>query len=51
MIKKLIYATDTNSLDGITAKNYDVYLIEVNYVTEEIQQKIKRKRREWKFYL
>ena len=29
--KKVLYATDTNTLDGIQAKNYDLYLIEGNY--------------------
>lgn len=33
--KKLIYATDTYTLEGITAKGYDVYLIEGNYENEE----------------
>lgn len=33
--KKLIYATDTNTLEGIVAKDYDVYLIEGNYESEE----------------
>ena len=33
--KKLIYCTDTNTLDGIQAKNYDVYLVEGNYKNEE----------------
>ena len=28
---KVIYATDTKTLEGITAKNYDLYLIEGNY--------------------
>ena len=32
--KKMIYATDTRTLDGITAKDYDVYLIEGNYENE-----------------
>ena len=32
---KLIYATDTNTLDGIVAKNYDLYLIEGNYFDDE----------------
>lgn len=32
--KKLIYATDTKTLDGITAKDYDVYLVEGNYEDE-----------------
>lgn len=33
--KKLIYATDTRTLDGIIAKDYDVYLVEGNYENEE----------------
>ena len=33
--KKLIYMTDTNTLDGIEAKNYDVYLVEGNYENDE----------------
>ena len=32
---KLIYATDTNSLEHITAKNYNYYFIEGNYEDEE----------------
>lgn len=41
---KVIYATDTNNLNGITALNYDLFLIEANYVDEEIQKKIKDKK-------
>lgn len=33
--KRLFYATDTKTLDGIEAKNYDVYLVEGNYENEE----------------
>ena len=33
--KKLIYATDTYTLDGIKAVGYDYYLIEGNYQDEE----------------
>lgn len=33
--KKLIYATDTKSIEHIEAKDYDVYLIEANYENEE----------------
>lgn len=33
--EKLIYATDTNTLDGIKALEYDVYLIEGNYENEK----------------
>lgn len=32
---KLIYATDTNKIDHIIAKNYDFYFIEGNYESEE----------------
>ena len=40
---KVIYATDTNNLNGITARNYDLYLIEANYEDAEIQAKIREK--------
>ena len=41
--KKVIYATDTEHLDGITAKDYDLYLIEANYTTEDLQRRIQEK--------
>lgn len=41
--EKLLYATDTNSLDGIVAKNYDYYLLEANYEEKGIQDRIKAK--------
>lgn len=41
---KVFYATDTNDLHGITARAYDLYLIEANYIDEEIQQKIAEKK-------
>lgn len=41
--KKIIYMTDTKTVEGITAKNYDLYLIEGNYDEEEIQEKIREK--------
>ncbi len=40
---KVIYATDTRTLEGISAKNYDLYLIEGNYEDEELEERIKRK--------
>ena len=40
---KCLYITDTNSIDGITAKGYDYYFIEANYVENEIQERIKAK--------
>lgn len=41
--EKAIYATDTEHLDGITAKDFDLYLIEANYGEDEIQERIKKK--------
>jgi Cft2 family RNA processing exonuclease len=40
---KLIYATDTNSLDGIEAKGFDLYMIEANYMEDEIRERIAQK--------
>lgn len=38
--QKLIYATDTKSIDHIEAKNFDVYLIEGNYESDsELQSR------------
>lgn len=47
--QNLIYATDTNNLNGITAKDYDYYLVEANYTTEEIHDRIKQKEMEGKY--
>lgn len=33
--EKVIYAVDTNKLDHIKAKDYDLYMIEANYIDEE----------------
>lgn len=41
--EKIFYATDCNNLDGIDARNYDLYMIEANYEDEEIQQRIAEK--------
>lgn len=41
--KKALYATDTEHLDGITAKDYDLYLIEANYKTDEMEERIRAK--------
>ena len=46
---KIIYATDTSTLEGIQAKNYDLYLIEANYEEEEIEERIKQKQEESKY--
>ena len=41
--EKAIYATDTEHLQGITAKDYDLYMIEANYEDEELQERINAK--------
>ena len=41
---KAIYATDTGNLNGIVAKDYDLYLIESNYEESEIRQRIADKK-------
>lgn len=41
--EKAIYATDTEHLEGITAKDYSLYLIEANYEDEELQERINAK--------
>jgi len=40
---KMFYATDTNSLQGITAKDYDLYMIEANFEDAEIKERIEKK--------
>ena len=42
--KRVFYATDTHTLNGITAKGYDLYLVEANYETEEIKKRIEEKK-------
>ncbi|PWM26749.1 MAG: hypothetical protein DBX48_04335 [Limosilactobacillus fermentum] len=41
---KVFYATDTNNLSGITAKHYDLFMVEANYEDEVIRKKIQEKR-------
>lgn len=40
---KVFYATDTGTLDGVKAKDYDLYLLEANHTTEEIEARAKEK--------
>ncbi len=42
--EKLFYATDTARLDGITAKGYDLYMVEADYEENEIKKRIEEKR-------
>lgn len=46
---KVFYATDTKTLYGISAKNYDLYLVEGNYDEDEMKKRIKQKQQECKF--
>lgn len=41
---KVIYATDTVNMNGISAPDYDLYMIEANYEDEEILQRINDKK-------
>ena len=40
---KVIYVTDTKTIEGISAKNYDLYLVEANYKENELEERIKQK--------
>ena len=46
---KVFYATDTNTLEGITAPNYDLYLVEGNYDEDEMENRIKQKEQNCEF--
>lgn len=46
---KVFYATDTNNLDNISARDYDLYLIEANYSDEEIWKRIEAKEENGEF--
>ena len=39
----LFYATDTATLDGVEAGDYDLYLIEANHTREELEARAKAK--------
>ena len=41
--EKAIYATDTGHMQGITAKGYDLYMIESNYDEDDLEQRIREK--------
>ena len=47
--EKLFYATDTANLSGIEAKNYDLYMIECNYDSDEIARRIEEKQKNGDF--
>lgn len=41
--------TDTKTVEGISAKNYDLYLVEGNYDEDEIEERIKEKQQDCKY--
>ena len=46
---KAIYMTDTKTVEGISAKNYNLYFIEANYDEDEIQERIIQKQQECQY--
>lgn len=47
---KVFHATDTNTLDHITAKNFDLYGIEHNYNKEELMHNISTAKKNGEFF-
>ena len=46
---KVIYMTDTKTIEGISARKYDLYLVEGNYDEDEIEERIKQKQQEGQY--
>ena len=46
---RLFYATDTATLDGVEAKDYDLYLIEANHTREELEARARAKMEKGEF--
>lgn len=46
---KVFYATDTKTLEGISAKDYDLYLVEANYEDEELDERIRKKQEQQQY--
>lgn len=49
--EKLIYATDTSSLENIVAKNYNYYLLEGNYKEKELEERKEQKMKNGEFII
>lgn len=47
--EKIFYATDTSTLAGITAKNYDLYMVEANYEPEKLIEAINTKNKQGEY--
>lgn len=43
--KKVLYATDTAHLDGVSAKDYDLFMIEANYTEDDLKRRIEEKQK------
>lgn len=41
--ERLLYATDTGTLDGIEARGFELYMIEANHTQEEIEARLQAK--------
>lgn len=41
--ERMLYATDTGTMDGVKAGGYDLYMIEANHTQAEIEERIQRK--------
>lgn len=48
-VERLFYATDTNNLNGIKAKGYNLYLVEANYTDAGIKDRIADKKIDGKY--
>ena len=42
--ERLFYATDTGTLDGIEARGYDLYMVEANHTSAELEARMEAKR-------
>lgn len=47
--EKAIYMTDTHTIEGIQAKNYQLYFVEGNYHEDELQERIREKQEKGEF--
>ena len=41
--EKIFYATDTGTLDGVEAKDYDLYMVEANHTRADIESRFEKK--------
>lgn len=41
--KRIFYATDTGTLEGVVAKNYDLYMVEANHIQADMEERVRQK--------